>query len=390
MNVRIVDLRENSPIEEMNSIIGMFSKDRGPMKFSIENTQYDSDYYSFYNNADKIDRLTFFDLYEKVRKEHNLSDEDFLVILSNKQLVYDPKHPSHKKWISYFVKNNIIVKTGVFKEISDGREYLAIAHQIVENLFQNLGEISLTGSDFDNIIHTDRTRICINDFCEDLEDARGKIQSGLICPACSDYAKVRIGNALYIQMRKILARISNRFRDNFDVDFTPEELKVEVKLDYNTKGNGGRPSCSISIGGQIIDFGNLTQSSHIITYLFYLINSNLGISKKDFRKKVKIEIGGQTKEVDSPHKTKYRELYKMLKGELYDREWNSYLRSISSYHSRISTLIMNQMDIEDIGNMYRFDSKRKGDITYYFVNVEPENLILPEELLNFRVDKDEQ
>ena len=47
--------------------------------------------------------------------------------------MYEPNHPSHKKWISYFVTNNIVVKTGIYAEVSEGRDYLSVGHQIVEN-----------------------------------------------------------------------------------------------------------------------------------------------------------------------------------------------------------------------------------------------------------------
>jgi hypothetical protein len=240
MNVKIVNLSRKGT-SDVKDVVGMFLKDRGPLKFSIEKTQYDSDYYSFYRNAEEIDRPTFFDLYEKVRKEHDLSDEDFLVILSNKQLVYDPNHPSHKKWISYFVTNNIIVKTGIYEEVSEGREYLGIAHQIIENLFQNLVGMELTDIHSEYTIHFDNES-CINDFNEKFNDVKGKMWSGRICGKCTAKGKERLDNATFSQIRKILRRISNRLNDNYDNNFTLEELRVEVKLDYNAKGNGGRPS----------------------------------------------------------------------------------------------------------------------------------------------------
>jgi hypothetical protein len=45
------------------------------------------------------------------------------------------------------------------------------------------------------------------------------------------------------------------------------------------------------------------------------------------------------------------------------------------------------VNIEDVGHMYRFHSKFiDQDVSVYSIHVEPENLILPEELLKFRVD----
>lgn len=375
MNVKIVNLSRKGT-SDVKDVVDMFSKDRGPLKFSIEKTQFDSDYYSFYRNAKKIDRLTFFDLYEKVRKEHDISDNDFLVILSNKQLVYDPNHPSHKKWISYFVTNNIVVKTGIYAEVSEGRDYLSVGHQIIENLFQNLIGMELTNIHSEYTIHYDN-KSCINDFSELFNDVQGKMWSGKICGKCNTKAKERLDNPTYLQIKKILRRISNRLNDNYEIDFTPEDLTVEVKLDYNAKGNGGRPSCSISIGGQTVDFGNIKRSSRIITYLFYLINANIEIGKRDFEGKGY----KNTKE-------NYERLHELLKGKLYESNFKTYLKSIRSYHCRISTLIENQTDIDDVGHMYRFHSKFiDQDVSAYSIHVEPENLILPEELLKFRVDR---
>ncbi|MDB9882000.1 hypothetical protein OAD66_02585 [Bacteroidia bacterium] len=374
MNVKIVNLSRKG-MSEVKDVVDMFSKDRGPLKFSIEKTQYDSDYYSFYSNADKIDRTTFFELSEKVRIEHDLNDEDFLVILSPRQLDYNHEN-SYKNWISFYVENNIIVKTGIYAEVSEGRDYLSISHQIIENLFQNLIGMELTDIHSEYTIHYDN-KSCINDFSEIFNDVQGKMWSGKICRQCTAKAKERLDNPTYLQIKKILRRISNRLNDNYEIDFTPEELTVEVKLDYNAKGNGGRPSCSISIGGQTVDFGNIKRSSRIITYLFYLINANIEIGKRDFEGKGY----KNTKE-------NYERLHELLKGKLYERNFKSYLNSMTSYHSRISTLIENQTDIDDVGHMYRFHSKFiDQDVSAYSIHVEPENLILPKELLEYRVDR---
>ena len=64
MNVKIVNLSRKGT-SEVKDVVDMFSKDRGPLKFSIEKTQYDSDYYSFYRNARK-DRSAYF--FRVVRK----------------------------------------------------------------------------------------------------------------------------------------------------------------------------------------------------------------------------------------------------------------------------------------------------------------------------------
>lgn len=374
MNVKIVNLSRDG-MSEVKDVVDMFSKDRGPLKFSIEKTQYDSDYYSFYRNADKIDRTTFFELSEKVRIEHDLNDEDFLVILSPRQLDYNHEY-SCKNWISFYVENNIIVKTGIYAEVSEGRDYLSVGHQIVENVFQNLIGMELTDIHSEYAVHFDYES-CINDFSEKFNDVKGKMWSGRICRKCTAKAQERLDNATFTQVKNILRRISNRLNDNYEIDFTPEELTVQVKLDYNAKGNGGRPSCSISIGGQTVDFGNIKRSSRIITYLFYLINAKIEIGRHDFEGR-----GYQNT------RENYEGLHELLKGRLYESKFKSYLKSMTSYHSRISTHIINQMDIEDIGHMYRFHSKFiDQDVSVYSIHVEPENLILPEELLKFRVDR---
>lgn len=281
MDVKIVYLSHKGR-QDMEDVVDMFSKDVGPITFQLIDHTNSSEYFLAHRELKKIDPENFRNLSALIREEVGLKVEDVLVIVTPRDLITPyPVERSFKNWLSYYDENNIVIRSSGYDEVTEGRPYLGVAHQVIENIFQNLGGINLAQIGHTDGIHLGRES-CINDFSEELNDVKGKMWSGRICAKCLAKAKENIDNANLQQIRKILRRISNRLNDNYEVDFTPEELKVEVKLDYNAKGNGGRPSCSISIGGQVIDFGNIKRSSRAITYLFYLINANIEIGKRDF------------------------------------------------------------------------------------------------------------
>lgn len=380
MDVKILYLSHQGR-SDMEDVVSMLSKDVGPIKFQLIDRSNISAYFLLHRDLNKIGPEDFRKLSELIREEHSLEDNDIVVIVSPRKLTSPYELvDSFKNWVSFYDKNNIIVRSSGYNEITEGKPYLGVAHQIVENLFQNLGGIDLAQIGHTDRIHTEQ-EICVNDFCEEFNQVKGKMRSGFICRKCKKEALnsylSRMDNGSLQQIENILTRISNRLKDNYNKRFTPEELRIEVKLDYNVRGNGGRPNCGISIGGQLVDFGNIKRSSHIITYLFYLINARLDIGKSDFEGK-----GYENT------RENYERLHELLKGKLYEDKFKSYLNSMTSYHSRISTRLLNQMNIEDVGHMYRFQSRFiDQDVSVYSIHVEPENLILPEELLEFRVDR---
>jgi hypothetical protein len=138
-------------------------------------------------------------------------------------------------------------------------------------------------------------------------------------------------------------------------------LKIQVTENYK-----------IEIGGQILDFGHKGKVSHIV-YLFYLINHNGGFGRKD------LSIGGVARE-------KFMSLYNHIYSKIYEDEVDRYVKGITSVHSRISTRIKNQLNIEALAHKYGFNSSNtKQDVTVYNIDISPEHLSIPSDLLGFKV-----
>lgn len=358
MKVNIVYLNHQGR-ENIAEVVDMFSIDKGPLKFELLDAGSDSSYFQFHRQLDKISISDLTKLSNYVREEFGLGEDDFVVVVTSKSLI-TPIHDfqSPKDWYSFYYHQNIIVKSGGWDKITEGKPYLGIAHQIIENLFQNLGNFDLYSMRFEDWIHREN-EVCINDYCEKPNETKGKIRSGHICQSCIRSALNFTSNDYVIQIKNILTRISNRISENYSFDFTNEQLKIEVSGDYK-----------LSIGGQSIDFGHKGKMSHVV-YIFYLINNHIGIGKRDLLK------SGKARE-------KFKNLYNHLYKSIYDDEMNRYVNNITSVHSRISTRLKNQLNIESLAHKYGFNSEKVNqDITVYSIDVNKENLILPFDLKEF-------
>ena len=358
MKVNIVYLNTEER-ENISEVVDMFSLDKGPLKFELLEVITYASYFQFYKQLKKISLDDLNTLSDEIREDFRLNKYDYIVIVTSKSLETPTSaFQSPKEWYSFHYHRNVIVKSGGWKDITEGKPYLGIAHQIIENLFQNLGKFDLYSMKFEDWIHKE-PEICINDFCEKPNETKGKIRSGYICQTCTQSALSFTSNDYIIQIKNILTRISNRLRENYVFNFTPDQLRVEVSEDY-----------SISIGGQKIDFGRKGKRAHVI-YLFYLINNHLGIGKRD------LSDNGKAR-------SKFIGLYNHIYKKIYDDEIKSYITSITSVHSRISTLLKNTLTIESLAHKYGFSSKKiDQDVSVYSIEVSKEHLIYPSELEAF-------
>ena len=360
MKVNIVYLNHQGR-ENIKEVVDMFSMDKGPMKFELLESKSNFQYFQFHRQLEKISINDLTELSNLIRSEYGLNRDDFVVVVSSKSLSTPTQSfVSPKDWYSFYYHQNIIVKSGGWDKITEGKPYLGIAHQIIENLFQNLGNFDLYSMRFEEWIHKE-PEVCINDFCEKPNETKGKIRSGYICQPCTQSALSFTSNEYIIQIKNILTRISNRLRENYVFDFTLEQLRVEVSEDY-----------SISIGGQSIDFGHKGKRAHVI-YLFFLINNHLGIGRRD------LMDNGRAR-------SKFIELYNHIYKKIYDDEVNSYVKNITSVHSRISTLLKNTLTIESLAHKYGFSSKKiDQDVSVYSIDIDNNHLIFPSELKEFTV-----
>ena len=343
-------------------VIEMFSKDRGPMNFELLENNISSDYYQYHRDLTKISIDDLKELSKLVRLDHSIESDDFVVVISQKTLDASLINiTSLKDWYSFYYEQNILVKSGGWSNITEGKPYLAIAHQIIENIFQYLGKLDLNSIRLQDSIHME-TEVCINDFCEKPNETKGKIRSGYICRNCIESALQHATNAQVIQIKNILSRISNRLSENYVFEFSDDQLKIEVSENY-----------SISIGGQIIDFGHKGKVSHTV-YLFYLLNNHLEIGQKDLY-------------MDGKARSCFISLYNHLYKKIYDNEVNTYLEGIRTRHSRISNRLKNIMNIESLAHKYGFSSRKNSlGKTVYSINISKEHLIYPSELEEFIID----
>jgi hypothetical protein len=358
LKVNIVYLNHQGK-ENIAEVVGMFSLEKGPLKFELLEIDSNSAYFQLHRQLEKISLDDLNNLSERIREDFKVSEKDFVVIVTSKSLV-TPTHSfqSPKDWYSFYSHQNIIVKSGGWDKITEGKPYLGIAHQIIENIFQNLGNFDLYSMRFGDWIHKE-IEVCVNDFCEKPNETKSKIRSGHICKPCTSSALNFTSNDYVIQIKNILVRIGNRINENYQYDFTPEQLTIKVSNDYD-----------ISIGGQLINFGHKGKRAHVI-YLFYLINNHLGIGKKD------LTDNGKARK-------KFIALYNHLYKKIFDDDVNSYVNNITSVHSRISTLLKNTLTIESLAHKYGFSSKKiDQDVSVYSIEVSKEHLIYPSELEAF-------
>jgi hypothetical protein len=84
---------------------------------------------------------------------------------------------------------------------------------------------------------------------------------------------------------------------------------------------------------------------------------------------------------------KFKSLYNHIYIKIYDYEIESYIKNITSIHSRISTKLKNQLSIESLAHKYGFISdKIAQDVSVYYIKVSQEHLILPPELNSFKIN----
>jgi len=378
MDVKIVYLSHRGR-SDMEDVVAMFSKDVGPITFQLIDHTNSSEYYLLHSELKNIDSDNFKRLSELIREEVGLKDDDVLVIISPREL-YSPYklENSFKNWVSYYIKNNVIIRSSGYDEVTEGKPYLGVAHQILENIFQNLGGIDLAQLDQTDRIHIEQDT-CINDFCEKLNEVKAKMRSGFICKTCKEAAlnseSSRMDKGALQQIENILTRISNRLKDNYEINFTPEELKIEVTLECDPRKIHARPKCVITIGKKAINFGRRGELM-TVRYVYYLINHNLPIGKYDF-------IGDG---VYNDAAEKYKLLYEKIQGSVTSKTLGDYIDNLSKLHDRISNRIINEVQNDYIGDLYSLRSlKTNKTDTCYIINVEPDNIDIPEELMEFRV-----
>lgn len=349
--------------EDVENIIGMFNKDKGPITFQKFTVDYGSDYYKKYEEFTQLKIEDINEISQLLRKESRsiMEDSDFLAIVTPKKLdIPLLTVPKQKDWNSVFISFNLAVNCTRWDKITEGRPYLAVAHQIIENIFQALSEIEINSQKLYQKIHID-TEVCINDYCKNLEETKGKIRSGFICKTCTEQA-LRFSDKSYVlQIKNILRRISERLNDNYD--FTPTKEELKIKIDQYTE---------IYLGGKRIDFGKSKIAK--LCYLFYLINHNKNIGARDFKKSEEIH-------------QKFIALSSLIGETFNDLQYKSYINNIRTHHTRSFEKVLNSLENESVGPYFKFKSECvEQDVYVYKIETLEDNISIDQSLQHFRLN----
>ena len=252
----------------IESTIKLLNSVSGPMEFSsmqVMDLKYvmdlnpESEYSKFQISFNQLDEIA-----NKLRSDFSISPYDFIVILS--ELGMDFSFHTNKKWFSYFKGKNIAVRTNDWEDYSENKPYVAISHQIIENLFQ-----SLSGYDFEEFdFYHKRAKGCINDFCENEYEIEYKLRSGSICRQCLE--KAAENNIPF----EILDHIK------LFLDVLRNEL-LEFKSILNTYS---MPNLIISETGEISIGDKKIQMEYVpkTFYIFMLLNRGREISFRFLKK----------------------------------------------------------------------------------------------------------
>lgn len=346
--------------EDISVIVDMFNKNKGSLKFKILSYKSSTDYYNLYKKSRSLTLESISEICNKLKGENNVY-EDYGVLITSKN-IEKPKVitlEGKESWYSAFVFKNIAINSNDWEEITEDRSYLAIAHQIIENIFQSLSQLNLGSTELMEEIHFN-SKGCINDYGRNRSEIYAKIMSGYICKNCQErFIERRNDESTLNQIKSTLTIIRNRITDNYDLS-----LNFTETISVDKYGQ-------ISIGKNKINFGNAKTLSHI--YLFYLINHNLKIGHNDFLEKKEIQ-------------DKFTALFRVT-GEYKNKfQMIRYVDSMSTYHTRIKKYIQNSLAIESLYEKFLYKSKKSKEYGHhYWLELEDSQVELDPSLQQYKI-----
>jgi hypothetical protein len=236
----------------IREVADLLNKCPGPLKFVGQfsfSTYFFSNIIGDNNDSPMITFDQIVNLCSRYRFNENLEIDSFVVVLSSKKLDFAFK--TNKKWFSYFSLKDIVVRTYDWNEYTNNKPQIAIAYQIIENIFQ-----SLSGYQYNmfNNFHIP-AKGCINDYCNNEYEIEYKLRSGHICQSC---LQVAVDNSTSIEVLTQVKGYLNFFRD--------ELLEFKSILDTI-----GIPTLSISADG-IISIGRKEINIEYVNRAFYIFS----------------------------------------------------------------------------------------------------------------------
>jgi hypothetical protein len=219
MNVYVTNTPEIST-SKTTKVVELLNSIKGPLNFFLVDKLSKANHRNLVDFDDNTLPI-FFDNLNKVaeseRDSFSYNHDDFYVILTSKKL---DNAFYGKNWFSYFNQRNIFVRTYGWEIHTRRKTHIAIAHQVIENIFQ-----SLSGYKFKDFTrYHDRPQGCLNDFCHNEYEIEFKLRTGHICKTCLDTA---VDNGITIELVGQINRYLNFFRGELlDIQSTIDEMPV--------------------------------------------------------------------------------------------------------------------------------------------------------------------
>jgi hypothetical protein len=354
----------------INDTIRFLNKSQGNLTFIKSEGLSEKQLARILKTETQIESFDFHQLDEIAdfyRTFKEIDDSDFIVFLSDYKLDYE-KYDGEKRWFSYFSNRNIVVKTYGWEGYTLNRSYLAISHQIVENIFQSLsGLVIKTRADFD-MYHFDGNSVCINNFALLEEQIKIKLLSGIICETCIlKFSSRALENKyFYPEIDDILERVRRELKVKVRVEPVYEDVNVDV-------------DGSIQIGGHKVVFEK--KYLHYL-YLFFLVNNGNSFTEKnifqidDYGNNALISLIKSYNIIYGYGYTppNLNDIPKLIQKRIKSASDGS--STFNSYRSEICNLVPEQYGISTLSN---------GNKKFKFsVNIPPEKLHLPNSFLGFR------
>ncbi|WP_312394398.1 hypothetical protein [Chryseobacterium sp.] len=328
MKVAIFAL-ESSRKKYIDQIIELFKSVDGIIEFekidANENLQHQ------HGEKTKLDITDIISINGEVRDNNPQTLYDFVIMLTTKDIdISVPEFSGDKNWNSVIYHGNIAVNCSHrWSKITDGRIHLAVGHQILENIFQAISKMELNSIIQLEAVHQD-TDICINDYCKNIEETKGKIRSGFVCKVCKERA-IDTSDFRYVEhIEKLLKLISDNIRSNHD--YKPSKSDLTVRFD--DEGN-------VIIGDKKVEFKKSKISK--VNYIFHLINHDIPFSSIDFK--------------EHHVKIPFMELSDLLDHPLGEKGYSSHIKNLRCNHNRSNDIIFEHCKSDVLYSYFKITSQ---------------------------------
>lgn len=349
----------------INETVKYLSTFKGVMHFKSSKVISDKDLANALDIEGDVETFSYTDIKEiagKYRYEHKIDKNDILVVISNHKLEYEHFN-EEKRWFSFFLNNDIIVRSYGWENYTDDKVHLGIAHQIAENIFQIKSGFSLKSVTNSNLYHYDSGTVCINNFVIKEDEIKIKLYSGIICPHCVESYVSSGGSIEYFEQ-------INNIIDGIRSELKPKIVAIK-QIEAIEVFEDGR----ILIGKDITI--NFPKKFLSYIYLFFLVNNGHQFTRKNIfsnsfylESLVKCYNIIYKKSYEAPDLENLPKLIQTLKSNRTNTK-----STFNSYRNKINQLIPKNYGIISTSN---------GNNTYNFgVDLPADKIKLPEKFMSF-------